>query len=197
MKTALAAVAVLLALSVCARAQQDFFGMTPEDAQAMMGKAMADQARHEAELAQQRAKKAQGPGYVDLALGTYATLTNPQECILRAVGRHLGQPARSLEGAPKVYLESRTILEDFQVYVHNERDSWPNAFSTIYLRQANIIFLDDHSSLYSPKRTLDDALAGQYAAALSVGRVAEPVDVAESWFHETYTKPGLSACDAN
>lgn len=199
MKTALAAVAVLLALSVCARAQQDFFGLTPEDAQGMMAKAMADQARHEAELAQKRAKKAQGPGFVDQALRTYATIADAA-CDFAAVSRHLGLLSQT-GPAPKVYLESRTTFEDFETYVFNEDGSWPQKFTTTYLPKADVIFLDDHGSLYSAQKSIDDALAEQYAAAILMKRGA-PAETAkaqaatvEAWFHGAYTASGKSACE--
>ncbi len=198
------ALVVLAAVLCVARpaAADGFFGLSDGDAQAMMGKALADQERYEAELAERRAAKAAGPGWIDRKLGTYETPEQDFECIYRAVAFHLGQ-AGDLGRAPTVHLESRTLFEDFQQASYNEEQKWPNAFATTYLAKADAVFLDDHAALYSRQRHLDDAAAGQFAIAVLVrhGTALEEAKSrapgVETWFHEAYTSRGSrpAACD--
>jgi len=197
MRIALAAAAVVLA--VAPLRAQDFFGLTPEDAQGAIGQAMAQQQLYEAQLAKKRAEKAKGPGMIDRALGTYAQLDADKACVYEAVAAHLGQDPKA-RPAPGVYLESVTLFEDFQQAAFSEDlKAWPQAFSTTYLSKADEIFLDDHAALYSPARTLADALAGQLAVAVLV-RQGAALDAAkaqapavESWFHDAYTRTGRCA----
>src|SRR5438309_815533 len=112
MKALACLIALLAAVPPLGRAEDwsVLFGMTGGDVAAAIAKAQAD-------MAARRAERAAGPGGWERLTGAYAVPAQRDlRCIFQAVGRRLGASVK-LEDAPPVYLNSRTLLEDFAEHV--------------------------------------------------------------------------------
>ena len=198
MKTiALLAAALLLAAPSFA---QDIFGMTSEDAQAMIGQVKA------AEHLQRLKDLGQAPSSlapVKKALGYTKTLSSRQDCIMTAVEAHM-KIARLRDGTefPDVLYASETDAASYRAAVKVQYPAAkPGAVASIYLSDFNVIYLADSASDYAKGGSLDAALAAQYARFLDASQRdvsdasrldADAADAA-AWYDAQYPA-GRSSC---
>jgi hypothetical protein len=199
MKTlALLAAALLIAGPSFA---QDFFGMSPEDAQAMIGQVKA------AERLQRLKDLGQAPSAivapVSKALGYTKTLSSRQDCILTAVEARMGI-ARLAEGTeyPDVLYASETDAAHYRAAVKVQYPgAKPGDVESVYLSDFNVIYLNDSASAYRKGGTLDGSLAGQYARFLDStqrdvrdeARLDADAAAAAAWYDSQYPS-GRSSC---
>lgn len=199
MKTiALLAAALLIAAPSFA---QEFFGMTSEDAQAMIGQVKA------AEHLQRLKDLGQAPSTlvapVSKALGYTKTLSSRQDCVMSAVEAHMKiAPLRDGTEFPDVLYASETDAAHYRAAVNVQ---YPNAkpgdVESIYLSDLNVIYLADSSSAYAKGGSLDSALAGQYARFLDftqrdvsdAARLDADAAAVSAWYDAQYPA-GRSSC---
>ena len=199
-KLVLLAFAFLLAAPCRSQSIQELFGVDPGP---LLQEAYRQKAEYEARLERERAKKAKGDWLGELT-GSVVVPKQDQACMLAAVAKRLGVavPAGS---APAVYRASQVILEDYQSYYYSEfgTQDTPRAVATLYCPSSNAIFIDDSAKSTTSRRSVDDALAGQFALYLqhkALGRAPGSAEAkaaaaeVETWFHATYTSRKLSAC---
>ncbi len=195
---ALLALALLVASPSFA---QEFFGITSEDAQAMIGQALADQ--HLQRLKELGQSPSRLPS-VGKALGFTKTLTSRQDCVFDAVEARLGvAEIRPGTEFPDVLFASGVDASRYQAAV---KAQYPSAHptsevATIYLPDYNVIYVADSASAYAKGGSVDSALAGQYARFLDLTQrdVSDPArldaDAAaiSSWYDAQYPA-GASSC---
>jgi len=199
MKTiALLAAALMIAAPSFA---QDFFGMTSDDAQAMIGQVKA------AEHLQRLKDLGQAPSTVvapvSKALGYTKTLGSRQDCVMNAVEAHMRiTQIRMGTEFPDVLYASETDASRYRAAVKmqypNEK---PGDVSSIYLSDFNVIYLADSASAYAKGGSLDGALAGQYARFLDYtqrdvrdeARMTADAAAVAAWYDAQYPA-GRSSC---
>ncbi|MFA6028328.1 MAG: hypothetical protein WC969_00605 [Elusimicrobiota bacterium] len=188
-------IALALAFSAPARSQSidEIFGVDPGQ---IIAEAQRQQAKYEAELEVRRAKKQRIAAVLEF-INAVKTPKQDERCVLSAVVRHMNVGTPSGE-APDVYRASRTILEDYQTYYYAEisvQDT-PKEIKTTYFPLSNIIFMEDAASAYDASKSIDDAIAGQFALYVQYRVLKRAPSSAEaqaaaaevvSWFHATYT----------
>ena len=199
-KLVLLAIALVFAVPCRAQSIQDLFGVNPGE---MIQEAQRQQAEYEARLARERAQKAKGDWLGELT-GSVVSPRQDERCLLAAVAGHLGLNIPAGE-PPAVYRASRTLVEDYQSYYYAEigTNENPRVVATAYFPSNNVIFIDDSAKSYGPSRSVDDALAGQFALYLQyrgLGRAPGSAEAAAAaaeaanWFHAAYTARKASAC---
>jgi hypothetical protein len=194
----IALLAFALLLSAPSHAEE-FFGLTPEDAQAMIGQVKADQALQR--LRELGHNPSRLPS-VGKALGFTKTLTSRQDCVFDAVMAHLGLPqVRPGTQWPDVLFASDVDAERYRAAVKGQFPAMnPTDVATIYLPDYDVIYLADSSSAYSNGATIDDALAGQYARFIDYtqreirdgARLDADAAEASAWYRAQYA--GHSSC---
>lgn len=197
-KLSLLAAALLFAAPSFA---QEFFGITPEDAQAMIGQAKAD------EHLQRLKELGQNPNNfssVGKVLGFTKTLDSRQECVIDAVEARMGV-SQLREGTqfPDILYASGV---NFSLYRSAVKAQFPSSpaprdFVSVYLPDYDAIYIADASSAYPAGTTVDDALAAQYARFLDRTQrgVSDPARVdadaaaVQAWYRAQYPA-GRSSC---
>ena len=197
MKLALAA--VLLSLSCAARAD-DFFGITPEEGQALAAQAQAQQ--HEEKLRALGWEQNPIAG-VDHALGLRVKPSSPQNCIYDAVAGRLGANPSADVLYPDVLYAVDVDLSRYQAAYKAEFPGKPvpPSVRTVYMPGYDVIYLDDWAPDYTNGATIDDALAAQYArfidgVVLGVddpARVDSDAAAVQSWYRAQFPA-GASSC---
>lgn len=194
---------LLLAVALLASAPahaQEFFGMTAEDAQAMIGQAMADQhLQRLKDLGQ--APSALAP--VGKALGFTKTLTSRQDCIFTAVEARMGiAQVRPGTEFPDVLYASEVDASRYRAAVKAQYpSSSPSSAASIYLSDYNVIYLADSSSAYAKGGRIDEALAAQYARFIDwtqrdvrdAARLDADAAAVSAWYSARYPA-GRSSC---
>jgi hypothetical protein len=179
---------------------EEFFGMTSEDAQAMIGQATADQhLQRLKELGQ--APSALAP--VSRAVGLTKTLTSRQDCIFNAVEARMGiAQVRPGTEFPDVLYGSEVDASRYQAAVKAQYpSSKPGGVASIYLSDYNVIYLADSASAYAKGGSLDASLAAQYARFLDwtqrdvrdAVRLDADAAAASAWYAAQYPA-GRSSC---
>lgn len=83
--------------------------------------------------------------------------------ILARVARQMNVELRADETPPRVYLESRTPLSQFQDAVQTQWNHRPARFANVYVVARNEIYLSDDPAYYRRmRRTLDESLAHEF-----------------------------------
>lgn len=188
----LLALALSLTAAVPAAAFDDLFGLEP-------GYAQAQEAMRQYRLEQARQRRAQGPRTKPIGDLLRPSRVPKQDaaCVFAAVGRRAGVAAEAGVKAPEVFYASVTLLADFYSWYYSEfgpTAAAPRTITTVYLPRNHAVFMDDEGVSYSSARTIDDALAGQFALYFK-GRGAA-IDAAETerWFNAEFTAKGRSSC---
>ena len=195
--TALLALALLAAAPVFA---QDFFGITPNDAQAMIGQVRADE--HLQRLKELGRSPSAFP--VGKVLGFTKTLTSAQNCIIDAVQAHMGIAEVPYDTQfPDVLFASDVDGSRYQAAVKAQYPaSTPTKdVSTIYLPDDSVIYVADAASVYAKGGSVDAALAGQYArffdwtvrGSHDMARMDADAVEASAWYAAQYPA-GRSSC---
>jgi hypothetical protein len=195
--SALLAAALLLAAPAFA---EDFFGLSSEDVQGMIGQVQADQhLQRLKELGHAPSRLSS----VGKALGYTKTLASRQDCILTAVEARMGvAQVRPGTEYPDVLFASDTDAANYRAAVKAQYPlAKPGDVATIYLSDFNVIYLADSASAYAKGGSVDASLAGQYARFLDVTQrdVSEPArldaDAAAvaAWYAAQYPA-GRSSC---
>lgn len=195
--TALLAAALLLSAPAFA---EDFFGLSPEDVQGMIGQARADaHLQRLKELGQAPSRLAP----LSKALGYPKTLASRQDCVMDAVEARMGiAQVRPDTEFPDVLYASETDPSRYQAAVKAQYPSaQPGEISSIYLSDFNVIYLADSASAYAKGGSLDEALAAQYARFLDVtqrdvrdaARLDADAAAVSAWYAARYPA-GASSC---
>ncbi len=199
MNKALALFAVLLLAGAPLRAQE-FFGITSDDAQAMIGQAMA--AQH---LARLRALGYEGPGALSRAgkaLGMILASESGQDCVLDAVIARMGARLPYDTVYPDVLRESETDESAYAAAVKSQdpKGAAPESFKTTSLPAFGVIYLADSASAYPDGAAMDAALAGEYARFVDgqtgvsdAARQAADAAAATAWYASAYPD-GATSC---
>jgi len=89
--------------------------------------------------------------------------------ILARVARQMNVELRDDEPPPRVFLESRTPLAQFQDAVEAQWKHRPARFANVYAVASNEIYLSDDPSYYRRmRRTLDESLAHEFTHYVQV-----------------------------
>lgn len=136
-----------------------------------------------------------------------AALRYPPECVLKAVAEQMGQKYRPDIPLPKIYLEHRVTLKQFQDAVEKQWGLRPGRITNVYAWDNNEIYLMTDAAWYAGhERSLDDSLAHEFVHYVqhryrgwdlaTDDPIYEPQAVEfQTWFRENYiVKPG--ACPA-
>lgn len=196
---ALLAVALTIAAPSFA---QDFFGMTSEDAQAMIGQVKASE--HLQRLKDLGRSPSTIVAPVSKALGYTKTLSSRQDCIMNAVEAHMKiAPLRDGTEVPDILYASETDAAHYRAAVKAQYPkATPGDVESIYLSDFNVIYLNDSASAYAKGGSLDGALAGQYARFLDStqknvsdkAQMDADAAAASAWYDAQYPA-GSSSCD--
>jgi hypothetical protein len=194
----------LLALALLVSAPsyaEDFFGITAEDAQAMIGQAKADEHLQRLKALGQAPSRLPSVGK---ALGFTKTLTSRQDCIFNAVESRMRiAQVRSGTEFPDVLFASDVDSSRYQAAVKAQYPaSNPTSdVASIYLSDDNVIYLADSSSAYAKGGSVDEALAGQYARFIDwtqldvrdAARMDADAAAVSAWYRAQYPV-GSSSC---
>jgi hypothetical protein len=188
-------VVLLAGAPLCA---QEFFGITPEDGQAMIA-----QAKAQAHLARLRGLGWEGDGTLAGArrmIGMTLTSASRQDCVLDAVIAKTGARLPYDTVYPDVLRESETNEDAYRAAVRSAAKAEPKDFQTVYLPVYNVIYLADSSSAYPSGAAMDAALAGAYAGFLDAqagitdaARVKADEAAAAAWYASAYPD-GATSC---
>jgi hypothetical protein len=201
MKPLIAAL-IILAAVVPSLAQDvnDFFGITQEDAQAMIGEAKAQQ--HE-ELLRSLGWQPSNLPSVGRTLGWRATLASAQNCVYDAVETHLRADSSRMTAFPDVLYAADVDLSRYQAaYKAQFPDApVPTSVQSAFMPNYNVIYVDDAAADYKGAATMDAALAAQFARYIdtSVKNVADQATIdadaaaVQSWYQTRYPA-GTSSC---
>lgn len=98
----------------------------------------------------------------DAVVGPERLHAEPQ-VILAQVARQMNVELRADVPPPRVYLESRTPLAQFQDAVEAQWNHRPARFANVYVVARNEIYLSDDPAYYRRmRRTLDESLAHEF-----------------------------------
>jgi hypothetical protein len=132
-----------------------------------------------------------------------------RRCILQAVAGHLGVENPGTGISERTWYASVTLLYDFRGWYYDEygiNKGDPVRIYTVFMPKSGVIFMDDEGVSYDKTRTIDDALAGQYALYLRYEKMTQAPDSPESkasaaetekWFNSTFTAAEKSPCNAS
>lgn len=179
---------------------EDFFGITQEDAQAMIGQAKAQE--HEERL---RALGYAPSGFpsVGKALGWRATLTSAQNCVYDAVESRLRADSRGITTFPDVLYAGDVVLANYQGAFKGQFPNAPvpSSVQSAYMPNYEVIYVDDVAADYKGAATMDAALAGQFARYIDTtvknvsdqSRIDADAAAVQSWYQTQYPA-GTSSC---
>ncbi|MFI5345246.1 MAG: hypothetical protein ACHQ51_02615 [Elusimicrobiota bacterium] len=194
----IALLALALLVSIPSHAEE-FFGLTSEDVQGMIGQVKADQKLQR--LRELGHNPSRLPS-VGKALGFTKTLTSRQDCIIDAVLAHMGVSQTHPDTEwPDVLFASDVDAARYRSAVKGQFPTLnPTDVATIYLPDYDVIYLADSASAYSNGATIDDALAGQYARFIDYtqrdvrdgARLDADAAEASAWYRAQYA--GHSSC---
>lgn len=89
--------------------------------------------------------------------------------ILQQVARQMNVTLRPDVPLPKIFLESRTPLRQFQQAITPQWKFSPHVFANAYAAERNEIYLSDDARYYKKRnRTLDDSLAHEFVHYIQV-----------------------------
>lgn len=133
-------------------------------------------------------------------------LVHSTECVLKAILAHKNLAFRPEIEIPKVILESRSSLKDFQDAVEPQWKMRPDYFTNVYVTGRNEIFLMDRLDYYQRTgRFVDDSLAHELMHYVQVKYRGWELDGSDdsleldavnvqSWFRDEFMKTGKSPC---
>ena len=115
-----------------------------------------------------------------------AALRCPADALLRATAGHMGIALRSDIAAPRIRLESKTSLVDFQDAMQAQWKGRPDVFTNAYSVDRNEIFLIEDAGYYQRlRRVPDDSLVHEYVHFLQVRYKGVRLDEnPDEWEHE-------------
>ena len=89
--------------------------------------------------------------------------------ILQQVARQMNVTLRPEVPLPKIFLESKTPLRQFQQAIRPQWKFRPHVFANAYAAERNEIYLSDDARYYKRRnRTLDDSLAHEFVHYIQV-----------------------------
>jgi hypothetical protein len=198
MKT-LALLAAVLLVSAPSFAD-DFFGLSSEDVQGMIGQVQADQRLERLKDLGRSPSRLAGVGK---ALGYTKTLSSRQDCVMSAVEAHMGiSQVRPGTEFPDVLYASETDASHYRAAVKAQYPlTSPGDVASIYLSDFNVIYLADSASAYAKGGSLDASLAAQYARFLDytqrdvrdATRFDADASAVAAWYDARYPA-GRSSC---
>lgn len=133
-------------------------------------------------------------------------LTYSTECVLKAILKHKGLEFRPEIEIPKLTVESKSSLKEFQDALEPQWKMRPDNFTNAYAAHRNEIFLMDDLAYYQrTKRFVDDSLAHELQHYVQVKYRGWDLDGADdsleldavnvqTWFREEFMQTGKNPC---
>jgi hypothetical protein len=198
MKHFLAALIVVAAIAP-SRAQ-DFFGISPGDAEAMIGQAKAQE--HEERLRSLGWQESRFPS-IGAALGYRVSPASNQACIYDAVFAHLRADSRVNAEFPDILYARDVDTSLFQAAYKGQFPSAPvpAKVQNVYMSNYNVIYVDDEAGDYKGAATIDAAMAAQFARYIDTSissvsdqsRIDADAAAVQSWYQTQYPA-GTTSC---